>query len=103
MSVDITYIVSAYDRPQSLKSCLASLNNQTNDDYQLIVTDNTTDECMSSIHEEICRNFNAFYLNTRQPTCYHSAEIGAKFAWGTWLAFPSDDSYYVPTFAETML
>jgi hypothetical protein len=39
--------------------------------------------------------------DSRSP--YHSAEAGARVSESIWLAFPSDDSYFVPEFLERML
>ena len=36
----VTYVVSAYDRPQSLRMTLASLQCQTDHDFEVIVADN---------------------------------------------------------------
>jgi hypothetical protein len=106
----VSYIVSAYNRPEFLRCCLASLLVQSARDFEIIVTDNATDAGMRS------RNFletmeasmpildvHVTYHNPRLETCYHSAEYGASLATGKYLCFPSDDSYYVPKFQELMV
>jgi GT2 family glycosyltransferase len=103
---DISYIVSAFDRPKSLRCCLASLSVQTHQNFQVIITDNAEP---GSFHqkwnEDIWREdiVLADYINTALPGCYHSAELAAQSARGIWLSFPSDDSYFVPHYAEFML
>jgi glycosyltransferase involved in cell wall biosynthesis len=101
--VDLSFIVSAYDRPEHLICCLASLNIQTHKDIEVIVTDNSNDPTTQEFHREYCEQLGARYIHTGLPGCYHSAEEGAKHATGTWLGFPSDDSYFVPHYAEFML
>jgi len=100
---DISFVVSCYDRPKSLFTCLASLADQTSDWNEIIVTDNSIDPAIQSRHMDACSQFGATYIPTRVVGCYHSAEIGAQSAQAEWLSFPSDDSYFCPKFAEEML
>jgi glycosyltransferase involved in cell wall biosynthesis len=103
VSVDISFIVSCFDRPEMLLCCLASLNCQSHREIEVIVTDNSNDSVTQSYHKEYCGQLGAKYLHTGLPGCYHSAEVGAQYASGEYLCFPSDDGYMVPTFAEVML
>jgi GT2 family glycosyltransferase len=103
VAVDISFIVSCFDRPEMLLCCLASLNCQSHREIEVIVTDNSNDSVTQSYHKEYCGQLGAKYLHTGLQGCYHSAEVGAQSAQGTFLAFPSDDSMYVPSFAKTML
>jgi glycosyltransferase involved in cell wall biosynthesis len=100
---DISFIVSAFDRPEMLKCCLASLRVQTHRDIEIIVTDNSQDPDVRDMHYDTAYHFGAKYLATKASNPYHSAEMGAKIASGEYLCFPSDDSYYVPPFAAEML
>lgn len=99
----ISYVVSCYDRPADLRVCLSSLAAQRYKNHQIIVTDNADDLAMFAQNKEIAQSWGATYLKTNGPTCYHSAEEGAKVARGEYLCFPSDDSYYVPFYAWEML
>lgn len=101
--IDLSFIVSAYDRPWLLTCCLASLRSQTHQNIEVIVTDNGDDVANVAEHRAACAYFGATHIRTEGPTCYHSAEVGAVKAKGEYLCFPSDDSYYVPTFAAEML
>ena len=103
ITMDLSFVVSAFDRPDMLLGCLASLHVQVHKSIEVIVTDNSADEVIQHRHQAACAQFGARYLNTREKTCYHSAEVGARVAVGDFLCFPSDDSYYVPTFAYRML
>lgn len=102
----ISYIVSAYNRPLQLIGCLSSLISQTHKDFEIIVTDNHP-EAMNRIVITDIRSYGSFditYLRTKMETCYHSAEHAAfAAAKGEWLVFASDDSFYVPDFAQIML
>jgi glycosyltransferase involved in cell wall biosynthesis len=101
--VDLSFIVSAYDRPEHLICCLASLALQDGAETEIIVTDNSNDPTTQAFHREYCEQLGARYIHTGLPGCYHSAEVGAQYASGAYLSFPSDDSYYVASFAEVML
>ncbi len=109
----VTYVVSAYNRPEMLRCCLSSLAVQTDRDFEVIVADNASAFEMTQQHQEIVddlrdsrfRRCDTNWVKTCAGwDCYHSAEYVAKnWAKGDWLCFPSDDSYYVPTFQQTML
>ncbi len=93
----ISFIVSAYDRPDHLRCCLASLDLQG--DHEIIVCDNGG----TLYNQAITNHAGVIYLNTSKlvpQTCYHGLEAQPD---GNWLCFPSDDSYYVPNFARIML
>lgn len=99
----ISFIVSAYNRPQSLKLCLQSLILQTEKDWEAIVTDNSP---YSAANFSIVKEFGdsrIIYLHANSEHCYYSADIGVTVARGDWLAFPCDDTYYTPSFAQKML
>lgn len=102
--MDISFVVSCYDRPIQLLGCLAGLLSQTSSNNEIIVTDNATKGCPNQLQNESYSSLlGVKYINTEAIGCYHSAEIGAQSARGEFLVFPSDDSLYVPHFAEFML
>lgn len=107
---EITYIVSAFNRPVMLPVCLWSIKGQTHGNFEVIVTDNSKDRKIISLHKLAVsqlkdRRFK--YLHTankiRVSDCYWSAEYACKSAKGQWLCFPCDDSYLVPDFGRRML
>ncbi len=98
----ISFIVSAAERPMMLACCLASLQVQKRDDklHEIIVCDNSEHGDMKRLSHFFEVEYRHTYSNG-MPFCYYSpAQI---LAHGDWLCFPSDDSYYVPQFAEIML
>lgn len=117
----ISFIVSAFNRPGRLRTCLAAIADQTYPEWEAIVVDNSDNAIHRWGHFSI-----AFTLNRRRirhvdtskrvpnpsllsPTVKHTrclytaAEIGAGMASGEWLAFPNDDTAYPPLFAERMI
>ena len=107
MAPRVSFIVSAYDRPEHLKLCLQSLVLQTMTDWDAIVMDNAVSPEARMAHWSVCSGARVRYVATPSPhnvSCYHSADYAVQhIAKGEWLCFPSDDSYYVPQFAERML
>jgi glycosyltransferase involved in cell wall biosynthesis len=102
----LTFIVSAYNRPVHLSLCLTSLILQTEPDWECIVTDNATDPTISAENQWVINSLvdpRISYMHTKTVDCYHSSEMAVPKAQGDWLAFPSDDSYLTPCFAEKML
>jgi len=109
----VSYIVSAYDRPEMLRCCLASLAVQTDGDFEVLVADNAptfkqqvlNDTAAMHLNDGRFRHYDTDCVKTCAGwDCYHSAEYVARhWAKGEWVCFPSDDSYYVPIFQEVML
>jgi hypothetical protein len=74
-------------------------------DYEFIVTCNSVREDVRQSVFEVAGRFDAqvlFTVDEGAKDCYYAAEIAAKRARGDWLCFPSEDSYYVPYFADRM-
>jgi len=99
----VSFIVSAYDRPKHLACVLQSLLLQTEQDFEIMVTDNG--KAFTGAHRATCEDASSTirYENPMLTDCYTSANWGATQAKGDYLCFPSDDGYYVPRFLETML
>lgn len=114
---DISYIVSAYNRPWMLPVCLWSLAGQLHKNFEVIVADNADNEHIARQHETAVNQVRAFdpgfhkrfhYKRTgkliKVNDCWNAAEWVIKnMARGAWYAFPCDDSYYVPEFGQRML
>lgn len=107
MTPRISFIVSAHSRPEHLRLCLQSLDVQTIPDWEAIVTDSASDDVVALSHKVICSEFSRVrYVRTPPELridCYYSSEYALPLTSGEWLCFPSDDSYYVPCFAEKVL
>ncbi len=84
---------------------LHSLAVQTFTDFEVIVSDNSPDKEARSKNFKLVKGFDErfAYIYTNRGDCYSAAEVAEKFCEGDFLCFPSDDSYYVPVFAELML
>lgn len=108
---EITYIVSAFNRPLMLPVALWSIKGQSHQDFECFIADNTDNAGIYKAHDQAIKAMNDprfRHINTSKKTkvgdCYWSAEwIAAHFPMGRWLCFPCDDTYYVPEFAQRML
>ena len=112
----ISFIVTTYSNPSSLRTCLSSIIDQTCQDSEIICCDNTPDISMANINRELCRQLdpNIIYEWTSDRTkidlpevkhkrcLYTATEIGVGLSSGDWLCFPNADSYYAPVFVERM-
>ncbi len=103
----LSFVVSTCDRPGMLPIVLHSLAVQTFPDFEVIVTDNSVQSqaanwlLVDSLDSRF-RHANTASLDIGQ--CYWTAEWAVKNeVKGDFVCFPSDDSYYVPVFAEVML
>jgi len=106
----VSFIVSAFDRPASLRLCLSSLIIQTLPDLEIIVMDNSEDDLVIYEHRRLCvmdrriRHFSPKAEGMKFLNCYYSSEYAAlNLAAGEWVGFPSDDSWYSPYYAEKLL
>jgi len=115
----ISFIVTAYNRPLALRTCLSSLCQQIVSEWEAIVVDNSDNHVLAAEQEvlrvEIDKHSRVGYMYTRPDTAigsnksshgyslYKATEIGVENTRGDWLCFPNDDSYYCPWFAERML
>jgi len=114
--VELTYIVSAFNRPVMLPVALWSIAGQSHQDFQCIVADNADHDPTAKLHQLAVDQVNAFpgmrgkfiYVRTHGKTkvsdCYWAAEWVVKnIPMGRWLCFPCDDTYLVPGFAQSLL
>lgn len=108
---EISYIVSAFNRPVMLPVCLWSIKGQSHRDFECIVADNAEDSRIAVQHKKSVaemRDSRFQYVRTASKTkvsdCYWAAEWAVKhLARGRWLCFPCDDTYLVPDFGRMML
>lgn len=108
---NVSYIVSAYNRPAHLGCVLYSLKAQTDPSFEVIVTDNgglsENKQVVEKLDDERFRYIDTSKASGIQTSpawdCYWSGEYGGALSKGKWLCFPSDDGYYVPVWQEKMM
>ncbi len=112
----ISWIIGSFNRPNRMRTCLASIVDQDfSGEWEAVVTDNSDDpECRRKI-EELCQidprvryewthdRALTHFPRVDRPSLYDAAEIGVKMTTGEFLIFPNCDSYYPSVFLERML
>lgn len=101
----ITFLISAHSRPDSLGCLLYSLRCQTVREWSAVVLDNSTIDIINERHVNRIMDLNdsrVSYRNPRMGDPYLTANKYLSQAAGDWLAFPNDDTYYVPDFIRIM-
>lgn len=97
----VSFVVSAFSRPDALACLLFGLKIQTERDFEVIVADNSNgDETVEVLRMLEDPRFGLFLAGGRD--CYESSNLAASKAQGEYLCFPSDDDYYAPRFLELM-
>lgn len=96
----ISFICSAYNRPNNLKLLAYSLICQTCADWELLVMDESEERIndITSLDKRIrffpCDRFNDWGYSVKNQ--------GIGEARGEFLCFPADDAYYAPPFVTMM-
>jgi glycosyltransferase involved in cell wall biosynthesis len=98
----ISVICSTYNRPDCLERLIKNLKEQTYQDWELLVMDESPDWYSQDMHggdpritTQHCERFNDWGYSVK--------EIGAARARGDYLCFPADDAQYHPQFFEKLL
>ncbi len=99
----VSFIISSYERPEYLLTCLASLSIQTGEKELLVTCNSPANSEMGIANREVAQRLGARVYHTGAPDSYYAAEMVVGEAKGEWLCFPSDDSYYVPLFMPYMV
>lgn len=102
----VSLIVSTYHQPDKLACLLYALKVQTFAEFEVIVTDNSTDALAMNLNLKVIDHINDFrfrLLHTKEADCYFAAERAVPQTVGEYLGFPSDDNYYVPGFLDLMM
>jgi glycosyltransferase involved in cell wall biosynthesis len=114
LMLKLSFIVTAFNRPDALRTCLSSLVQQTFTDWEAIVCDNSdnaanlgSNAIMTSMDQRISYKFTGGDVGIdgtiHKYSLYQATEMGIADSTGAWLCLPNDDSYYCPWFAERML
>lgn len=114
-TMGVAFIVGSFNRPDRLRTCLASLADQTYRDIEVIVVDNSdvrreahaVRRRVEALHDSRFRyeyvGDRTFNKELNMRSLYEATEIGVSLTSKPWLCLPNCDSYYTPWFAERML
>lgn len=94
--MEISVIVTIYNREKYLRECLDSLVNQTFDDFEVLMIDDGSTDSSRTIAEEYAKKDTRFKLTPSKHIGYPAAKnLGIDLAKGKYIIFlDSDDSAY---------
>ena len=94
--IDISVIVTCYNREATIKECLNSIHNQTFKNFEVIVVDDGSTDSSKNIIKEFCQKDNRFKLIESTHVGFPLAKnIGLDQAKGDYIIFlDSDDTAY---------
>ncbi len=105
MSPSVSIIVPTYNRAHMLDRCLASIQQQTFTDWELLVVDDGSSDNTVEIVERWQRTDSRIRL-IRQPVnkgVSHARNTGVNAASGEWVAFNDSDDEWIPEKLERQL
>src|ERR1700751_1895948 len=98
----LSFIITAFNRPKALRTCLSSLVQQTYEDWEALVVDNSDSEQDRLDNRDLCAmdkrisysmtGYDSLIEGTMHAySLYNVTEIGLANTSGYWLVFPNDD------------
>jgi GT2 family glycosyltransferase len=98
----ISVCLFTHNRPVELGRFVKQLKEQTYDNWELLILDES-DESYSAVFVDEDPRIKVFFCAHPHNWGYTSKEYGADYARGDWLYFPNDDHVLKDTFLEDML
>lgn len=105
----VSLIVSTYNSPDNLRGLYwGSLAKQTLQAAQVMLADNSTDPSSMEQNRQLSIEFGWSRIHTGAHVAnsgiapYDAADLVMGCVTGDWIAFPSDDCYFVPTWLQVM-
>jgi len=90
----ISIIVPSYNVEKYLMRCLESINNQTFDDYEVILIDDGSTDSTGDICEQYCMNHPKFRVVHKQNEGLgYARNTGLEYAKGEYICFIDSDDY----------
>lgn len=94
-------IIPAYNAQNALYACLQSVQNQTYQDYEVIIVDDGSTDDTLQIAEYFCMMDSRFYCIQQKNSGVSAARnLGLSMASGEFLCFLDSDDRYVNTYLE---
>ena len=109
----VSVVIGSFNRPGRARTFLACLVDQSFEDWEAVLTDNSDDPVCAAKIEEMCKidpriryewtKERAFDPLLGISSLYDAAEIGIAMTTGKWIWAPNEDDYACPWFLERML
>lgn len=101
----VEFVIPTYDQDKELRSMLASLVAQTDEDWSAhVIVDNNTPMVASDILAEIGdKRIRCTYMDKRYNDWGHTLrEYGKQASPATYIVMSGDDNYYTPNFVQEL-
>lgn len=94
----ITVIMPTFNRCEMLKEALASIQNQTYKDFELIIVDDcSTDGTQKFLEDAVSKDARIIYIRNKKHQHYnYGLRLGCKLAKGEYIARMDDDDFSLP-------
>lgn len=88
-------VTATYNRPELLERMITSVLNQTYTDWELLITDDSTNNETARLIEQYAKNPKIIYQkNEENRGVGYTRNRGIDIAKGVWVTFLDDDDYY---------
>lgn len=102
-SKSVSVIIPCYNAEKTIQYTLESLQNQTSNEFEvIIVNDGSTDKTLSII-EKFAAKFKVKIINQKNRGVSAARNLGIDLAEGEYITFLDADDMYYPQFIEIML
>ena len=93
----VSVVVPTYNRPQGLKSALESVLNQTHENFEVLVVNDSTEEAAArQIIESLSDPRLHYHRNNRTKGANGARNTGILYSNGDFVAFLDDDDEWLP-------
>ena len=101
--IDISLIIPVYNVEKYLHRALRSVENQTFDNFEvIIVNDGSTDNSMKIVEEFVNRNKNFSVISQENKGLSEARNVGLRHSRGQYIAFLDSDDFLEPNYLETL-
>ena len=98
----VSVVITAYNRPDFLKSAIESVLAQTFQDFELIIIDDCSPTELLSVVEPFGAGIR-FHRQEQNGQLSHARNTGVRLARGEFIAFLDDDDEWLPTKLERQM
>jgi len=100
--VSVSVVIPTFRRPASLLQALGSLQDQSAQDFEILVVDNAADPAVEAVVEEANRTARVQVRYVAEPRLglHHARHAGARAATAPILLFTDDDATFDPGWIE---
>ncbi len=92
MNIKFSFLIATLNRPELLKACVKGLLNQTYDNYEIIIVDQSDKEQIDDTIATMDDRIN--YIHIKRRGLSHARNIGLNYVSGDYVCLIDDDALY---------